>query len=724
MDTVKLIVQVDNMSCSSCVKTLSDGLSKMGGVKNVSVYLISKLVVLEYDPHAVAVDKIVNKIKLLGYEPSKYMEESLSNKEIYDVITSREKRTLFIKFLISSVLTIVLFMLSFFQKDGFSSFIISFFIWIYCGFHFHRGFYYSIKNKKFDMNSLVSISTTVGFIYNVFNYFYNYNSYHHAIHWHEIGMLVSFINFGKYLELFIKERSIQSVGSMLKMYPKFATIIDNNNIKKIDVKDIKEGDILLIKKGEQVAADSNIIEGETYVDESAFTGESNLIHKTKGDILYATTISMGDVVKARVCKTGKDTLFMQIFNLINNSQIKQTRISQKVDRVTNYFVPSVIIIATFASIFWFLRDGISTSVYIFSSVLVVACPCAMGLSVPIALFIGFTRASKSGFIINNPNILDDIRKINLVIFDKTGTLTYGLLNPSLIKIVDGDRQIYIPILKAILSYSSHILANNFVKYYKDVKSDCNVTDFKEFVGKGLMGKVDKNSVIVGNLSFLKENHIRIPKNIEDEVSNIFESHFLFAVNGILKGYIVFSDSLRENAKDIINEFKKKNIKVVIASGDKKSVVESIAKKLGIDEFYYEVLPQDKHSIVLKYKIMGYNVMMIGDGINDTAAISNADIGVALKRSSDIASVSSDIILIKEELSLIFKIMKLSYYINKIIKSNLLWAFGYNTVLIPIACGILRFFDGPFMPPYLSALAMSISSISVVLNSARLYRIRI
>ncbi|NLH38475.1 MAG: cadmium-translocating P-type ATPase [Elusimicrobia bacterium] len=722
MNTKKLVIYVEDIHCASCSQIITDSLSKMGGVNKVNVYLVSKIVSIEYDTDAVTANRIIDRIKSLGYTPSIQIEEDVLNESFYDKKNNAEKNTLFLKFILSLVSVIILFYAKYFYINGLASFLIGIFIWAYCAGHYHKGFLYSIKNFTFDMNSLVSISTTVSLIFNSIAFFYPDAVNQMEPHWHELAMLIAFINFGRYLELFVREKATSTASAMLKMYPKFANVLKDGEIKRVSVENINIGDIIVIKKGEQIPCDSTVINGETYVDESTFTGESNPVFKKKGDILYATTINTHGFIEARVEKTAKDTLFMQIVGLVRDSQIKKTKVSNRVDRITKYFVPSILIISLFFAVFWYLHDGLNMALLALSSVLIVACPCAMGLSVPIALFIGFTRASKSGFIINNPDTINEIKDINLVIFDKTGTLTKGELEPVEIKsIMDKDKFLYI--LKSAFTKSSHILADNFVRYYKDIKPG-DASDFNEIAGKGIVCKIDDKKAVIGNINFLKENGINIDNADEDYLLKSEFSYFALGFDNKFEGYVIMKDSLRENASEIINRFKQYGIKPVIASGDKKNIVQSIAKELGIDDYYYEVLPEEKHSIVLKYKMMGYKVMMIGDGLNDSAAISNSDIGIALKKGSDITATASDIILIKEDLSLIFKVIKLSKSIEKIIKENLFWAFGYNTILIPVAGGVLLLFGGPMMPPYLSAMAMSLSSISVVLNSMRLYRIKI
>ncbi|MEF3279696.1 MAG: cation-translocating P-type ATPase [Elusimicrobiota bacterium] len=725
MTNKKLVILVDDISCSNCVKKIEDNISKMGGVRKVNVYLVSKIISLEYDNDSTTSEKIINRIKNLGYNPLLKIEQDFSSKEFYAIEHQSIKKRLFVKFLLSIILTLTLIFLDFFKIEGIAPFLISFIIWLYCGWHFHKGFLGTIKNFEFDMDSLVSISTSAGFFYNSLVFFFPSFLNKHSLSWYDIGIIITFLNLGRYLEILIKDRSAMSPTSMIKSYPGFANIEVNGDVRKIKVEEVKEGDLLIIKKGEQVPADCMVVEGNTYVDESNFTGESNLIYKIKGDLMYATTINLGETVKAVAQKTGDDTLFMQIVSLVDSSQLKKTKISMMINRITAYFVPFVILISIASGIFWSIKSSIAEGIYVFSSVLVVACPCAMGLSIPIALFIGFTRASKSGFIINNPDVIDDIRKVNLVILDKPGTLTCGALDPTKVVCFRFSEYEFISLLKSVFSQSSNILARNFTKYYKDFKfSQYSVESFIEDPGKGMTCYLDGKKVIVGNIEFMLENGVGVPVDIKEEILNLNLSHFLLSIDGRLEGYVIFSDRLRENTCQLIKEFERRGIKIVIASGDSKEIVANIAKDIGVKEYYAPVLPQDKHSIVLKYKILGYNVMMVGNGLNDTAAISNADVGVALKRGSDIVATSSDIILIKEDLSQIFKMMDLANAIRKIISQNLIWAFAYNILLIPVAMGALKFLCGFTLPPYLSVIAMILSSISVIINSMRLYKIKI
>lgn len=720
----KAVIATEDITCSACALKIEESISKMGGVESVSVHVATKTVVVKYDEDAVALARIQNKIRELGYNPSAVFENYLNISQISDKISKSESSYYLVKFLVSAVISLILFFD--FNLADFTLFLIVGFSWLYGGWHFHKGFYYSLKNKSADMNTLVSLSSTVMFLYISFFFFFPEASHlaDHSFRWHEIPMLLTFINLGKFLETKSKHNVGKAVNELNSLFPKFAVKVGRDaSLSQIKASEIAVGDVLLVKPGCQAPVDGVIIEGSSYFDLRFLTGESEPVFKKEGDFLYAGSLNFSGAVKMKAEKVGSEMMLSKLASLINEAQSIKINIQKTVDKISSYFVPAVVFIAFFSGFLW-LDDGLDYAVNAFASVLAVSCPCAMGLSVPVAIMVGYTRALKLGFAINNPLVLENFSKIDTVLLDKTGTLTSGKLCISDLKPLNVSRKEFLSLLLTAETCSEHLFSDairNFclAENIESLKAD----NFKSFPGLGVSVEIGGEKVIAGNADFMKKNGIDFSIH-EKETDNHQGPVIMLARKGIYLGYVCLEDKLRENAKDLVESFRKAKIEPIIVSGDKKNSVEKVATLLGIDKYYYGVKPDEKHSVVLKYKSYGRHVMMIGDGINDSAALNEADIGVAVRGSADLTHSVSDMVLLRDDISLILKIISLSEKIKNIIKQNLFWAFSYNVILIPIAAGALHPFNGFTMKPYMAAMAMGLSSVSVVFNSLRLLKMKI
>ncbi|PIS47730.1 MAG: copper-translocating P-type ATPase, partial [Elusimicrobia bacterium CG08_land_8_20_14_0_20_51_18] len=719
----KAIIPIEGIYCSACVSKIESALMKTGGVDSVSVHLAGKTAIVKYDADAVSAEKITAKIKELGYEPLAALESYLQSEEISGLSAQREKSLFLRKFLLAAFFSGVLSYDYFFPLSDYTLFLLTGFVWLYCGWHFHAGFARALRNRSADMNVLVSLSTSAAFFYSSAAVFLPGVFYSHEIHpqWHETAMLIAFINLGKYLEARSKAKAGEAVNALLRVAPKFATLIRENGTREtVKAEEIKKGDKLLVRPGQQAPVDGRVLEGTSFFDESMLTGESAPVSKNAGDTVYAGSINRTGVLTVTAENVGEDMLLMKIARLVRESQAVKINIQHKVDKISAYFVPAVFLVAVTAAAVWFRESGLAMSVNVFATVLAAACPCAMGLSVPMAVMLGFTRASRIGFLINNPNVLENFEKIDTVIFDKTGTLTKGELSLLEIKpagIKDGE---FLKLLLTAELNSEHPFAEAVRKhcFSKNIEP-CEILESEAVPGKGFRAKTGEGEILAGTAGFMAGKGVKIPVSVAGELAKEARQVVLLASAGKFRGYAVFGDSLRGGIKEVIAEFRARGIQPVIASGDRRASVEAVAGELGVEDFYYEVLPQEKHSVVLKYKALGKKVMMIGDGINDSAAVNEADIGVSMKSSSDITLSASDIVLMRDDVSLLFKLLDLSVHIKKTIKQNLVWAFLYNIILIPVAAGVFYRATGFIFQPYMAALAMGLSSVSVVLNSLRL-----
>ncbi len=719
----KVIVPIEDISCAVCARKIETSVSKMGGVDSVTVFLPTKTAVIKYDEDAVTSDRIISKIKELGYTPCGLMENHINASYISDVYAKSETRKYFLKFIVSAFISAILFLdfdfsqLTFFVFTGFS--------WLYCGWHFHKGFYHSLKNKSADMNTLVSLSSSVMFAYiSFFVFFPNLLHFgHHFFHWHEVPMLLAFINFGKFLEEKSRSNVSKAINQIENLFPKFASKLENGKIEEVRANEIKVGDTIIIKPGQQVPVDGEVISGNSYFDLRFITGENAPVLRKKGDFLYAGSINSSGSVKVKALKVGEDMMLSKLASAIKEAQNIKINIQKNVDKISAYFVPIVIFIAFFSGFFW-LKEGMDFAINTFASVLVIACPCAMGLSVPLAVMLGYTKSIQLGFVINNPIVFENFSKIDVVLLDKTGVLTDGKMSVSFVKSVKISQDEFLRLLLTAQSSSENIFSTAVKNYClsKAIEPQ-DFISFQSFPGYGVKVEVEKGSILAGNMDFLRSNSVSF--NIhEKEISESDSPSILLSFNGEYLGYVSLEDPVRENAKSLVESFIKAKIKPIIVSGDKKNSVKKVADFLGIDEYYYEVKPDEKHSAVLKYKALGHKVLMIGDGINDSAALNEADIGVAMKNSAELTSSLSDIVLLSDDISKILNVINISENIRNIIRQNLFWAFVYNIILIPIAAGALYPISGFIMKPYMSALAMGLSSVSVVLNSLRLLKMKV
>lgn len=714
----RAVLEVKDISCSNCAFTIENHLKKIKGIFSVSVHVITKMVIVRYDSDNLDLEGIKSAIRSAGYTPGNVYETERSLKEFDETFVEEEKKY-FVKFLLAVIVSLFLFFVH--SVSDYMAFVLSFFVWVYCGWHFHKGFYYSIKNLSADMNTLVSLSSTVMLVYISYSAFYA--SHNHFFHWHEISMLIGFINLGKYFESKTKCDVSRSIKKIASFFPKTAIKVENGKEREIKVVEIKKGDIILLKPGMEVPVDGIIEEGTSYFDLRQITGESLPVFKKRGDFIYSGSINSSGAVKIKSVNVGEDTTIAKLINAISDAQSVKLNIQKKVDKISRYFVPSVIFIALVSAALWYRIDK-NMGVNVFAAILAVSCPCAMGLSVPIAAMVGLSRAIKLGFIINNPLVIENFSKADVVLLDKTGTLTEGDMNLSKIKPFKIEGMEFLKILLTAEYNSEHVFADSIKRYcrYKNIQN-YKIFDFKNYVGEGVECHSEIGTIKAGSPYFFDKNAIDFSVH-KKEINESIYPCVLLALEDKYMGYAVFKDPLRRNAKEVIKKFIELNIKPVVISGDRREVVKETANLLGIEEYYFELKPDEKQSVVLKYKMDGKKVMMIGDGINDSAAINEADIGISMKTSKEITSTVSDMVLLTDDISSVFKIIRLSENIKKIINQNLFWAFSYNIVLIPLSAGVLYHINGFFIKPYMAALAMGLSSVSVVLNSVRLLKIKI
>ncbi len=564
------------------------------------------------------------------------------------------------------------------------------------------------------MNLLVVIGTSAAYFYSLFVMFFPdlFPENMRHLYFEGAAAIITFVLLGRYLEVRSKNKATGFMKELLSLKPQKARIVVDGKELEIPAENLVVGDTVVVRPGEKIPVDGVITEGSCEVDQSMITGESMPVLKKVGDRVIGGTVNKTGVIYVRADRTGKDSVLSQIIKLLTEAQGKKPPIGRLADKITSFFVPVVLIISVIVFNLWYLiGDNLQLGFIAAVSVLIIACPCALGLATPIAVVVSVGRGAKEGILIKNPEVIEIVGKTNIAVFDKTGTLTEG--KPTVIKaeVLNEENLKY---LSALVKNSNHPLSVAIKNYLPDF--NIKVTDFHQIPGKGIEGRVNGIHVLIGSRSFLKE------KGLFDSQLEVFKDTGTVvygAVDGKLTAVFLIADRLRSESKEVISKLKKLGFKTVLLTGDSKDIGEKIGREIGIDEVYTELLPDDKFKIISQFQKKGSKVIFIGDGINDAPAMGKADVGIAVSGASDIAKEAGDIILLKNDLRLIVKSVVLSKETVKIIKQNLFWAYIYNTLGIPVAGGMLYPFTGILLKPVFAGIAMSISSVSVVFNALRL-----
>src|SRR5919202_915495 len=612
--------------------------------------------------------------------------------------------------------------------------------WI--GWRFYRGLWDGIKAKASNMDTLIAVGTTAAYLYSAMITIAPGYSPFKSVYFETAAIIITLILIGRLLETRTKERASYAVRKLLDLQPKMAKVLrqkeGGGNIVvevEIPIEQVQQGDIMIIRPGERIPTDGNVIDGSSSIDESAVTGESIPIDKTKGDEVIGATINKSGILKVRATKVGQDTVLSQIITLIEEARTGKAQMQRLVDQVAKYFVPGVLAIAIGVGLGWYFVGGIGLtfSLLAFVSVIIIACPCALGIATPAALMMGAGKGAENGILFKGGEYLEIAKKVKSVVFDKTGTLTKG--RPSITDIIDlsGLGEDEILRLAAIAeSGSEHPLGQAVVKYAKEkgvVVS--NPDSFEAVSGHGLRARYGDHTILIGNRKLMEDKAISVNETVDAELKQLEpqgKTATLVTVDNKIAGIIALADTIKDSAKQAVDSLKSIGIQVVMLTGDNEGTAKAVASKLGIDKVIAQVLPQEKEQIISELKKTNEpkkgSVAMVGDGINDAPALARADLGIAIGSGTDVAKETGGIILIKNDLRDVVTALELGRKTVSKIKQNLFWAFAYNTGLIPIAAGVLVPIIGPRMYewlPYLAAGAMAMSSASVVANSLLLGR---
>lgn len=716
----KVRLNISGMSCVNCSNAVERVANKIEGVSFAKVSFANGIGEFDIDSEN-TLEILKEKIKKLGYEIAFNADEFEKKQNAY----IRNLRDHFIMAVIISSAVMALEMLikpSYFINSV--VILLSSFVLFYNGKMFFSHAISSLKSRNYDMSVLVALGAGSAFLHSVFVFLFSefIPSDLNYLYVSGSAMIITFVLLGKFLEARSKSNAMSHLKTLMDMSPKVALLIKpDGQIVEVAVNDLKIGDVVVVKNGYAIPSDGVIIQGGAEIDMSALTGESLPMYKKVGDDVFSGTINTNGYISVRITKLSNQTLLSQILALLSDASTKKMPISRLADRVANVFVPSVIAISLVTFIAWVaITSNFTYAIISAVCVLIISCPCALGLATPIAVISALSRGAKGGVLIKNPEIIENIKDIKFAVFDKTGTLSRGEIS-----VVDSnlnDKEL--SLIAGVENLSEHPISKSIVRFakQKNVKIAKLSGEFKNIVGFGITYKDDSYEIIIGNKRLLESFDINLDKDDESKISEK-RGVVYCVINGNFVGYITIADEIRDEANDVISNLKELGITPVILSGDDVSVVSEVADKLGVDKFYSNTLPDEKFNI-LKDMQKDAKVMFVGDGINDSLCLKQADVGIAMSSGSDIAKSAGDVVLIKNNLRDVIFMLSLGKKSIMIIKQNLFWAFIYNLVCIPVAAGVLYPAFGILLNPMFGALAMCFSSVNVVLNSIRLRFLKI
>ena len=733
--------KVEGMSCSACANRVERITKKIDGVESANVNFATEKLTVRVDAEKVRYSDIKLAVDKAGFKLIKEDDEVKEASKKKD-----ESKLLLNRFIFSLIFTVPLLIISMGHmvgmplpsiidpmKNPLNFALVQLVLTIpvmVAGYKFYKIGYKNLFKLSPNMDSLIAIGTSAAVAYGLFAIYKILNGEtHYAMHlyFESAVVILTLITLGKYLEAVSKGKTSEAIKKLMGLAPKTATIIKNGKEVSIPIEEVIVGDIILVKPGEKLPVDGEIIEGSTSIDESMLTGESIPVEKNIGSTVIGASINKAGFIKYKATKVGKDTALAQIVKLVEEAQGTKAPIAKMADIIAAYFVPTVMALAIIAAVGWLIA-GESTvfALTIFISVLVIACPCALGLATPTAIMVGTGKGAENGVLIKGGEALETTYKIDTIVFDKTGTITEG--KPKVTDIIcNGIKEEEVLVLAASAEKGSeHPLGEAIVREAEDRSLEFkSLEHFKAVPGHGIEVTIEGKDILLGNKKLMIENNINIESlHVEsDRLATEGKTPMYIAINNKLSGIIAVADTVKENSKAAIEELKKMNVNVAMITGDNKKTAEAIAKSVGIDIVLAEVLPEDKANEVKKLQGQNRKVAMVGDGINDAPALVQADVGIAIGSGTDVAIESADIVLMKSDLKDVVTAIRLSKATIKNIKENLFWAFGYNVLGIPVAMGVLHIFGGPLLNPMIAAAAMSFSSVSVLLNALRLKKFK-
>ena len=729
---------VTGMSCASCARTVENALNKNEDIK-ASVNIATEKVNIEYDENKYNFEKIKKIVENSGYG----LVETLSEEEKMQMYEDKIK-SLRNKLILAAVFAIPLMYISMGhmmgihlpdivnpKKNAAIYSIVQLLLTIpvvYAGKDFFIHGFKNLVRKSPTMDSLIAMGASAAIIYSLYATYMTITvdpEYHMNLYFESAGTIITLILLGKLLEARTKGQTSSAIKKLIGLQPKKAKIIENGVEKEVLIENIKVGDIIVVKPGEKIAVDGKIVNGNTSVDESMITGESIPVSKNIGDKVIGGSINKNGSIQFEATEIGKDTVLSQIIKLVEEAQGSKAPISRMADIVAGYFVPIVIMIATITGIVWFISgSGLTAALTFFISVLVIACPCALGLATPTSIMVGTGKGAENGILIKSGEALETAHKIKTVVLDKTGTITKGKPVLTDLKVYSNfDENEILQLAASAENNSEHPLAEAIVNGAKEKNVEFKQYDkFRAMPGYGIRATIDEKEIQIGNRKLMASRKISTEAAEKDYeiLSNEGKTPMFISVNNELAGLIAVADVVKETSKEAVEKMHKLGLKVIMLTGDNEKTAKYIAKEVGIDRVIGEILPFQKSEEVKKLQEAGEFVAMVGDGINDSPALAQANVGIAIGSGTDVAIESADIVLIRNDLNDVAGAIALSKATITNIKENLCWAFFYNVIGIPFAAGIFyAFFNGPKLDPMIAAFAMSLSSVSVLMNALRL-----
>lgn len=746
-------LDIQGISCQSCVNRIEKKVGSLPGVDSICVNLATNKGSVQYDPDKIKLSEILEAISKLGFKGNKIEDVSADKVELeHDKFLKQE----FLRFKVSIFFSVLIFYISMGSMIGLPipniispdtnplNFALIQLVLSIPVIIVNRKFYSSgMKNliaKSPNMDSLIAIGTGSAILYSLYSTYKIATGHIHYAHtlYYESGVVIlALIMLGKYLETVSKGKTSEAIKKLMNLKSKQATLIRGDKFVLVDIEEVEIGELLLVRPGESIPVDGEIIEGQSSIDESMLTGESIPVEKTVGDKVFGASINKNGTLKIKATAVGKNTVLSQIISLVEKAQTTKAPIAKIADKVSGYFVPVVMSIATIAGLTWYylgvknivpLNQAPSIfALTIFVSVMVIACPCSLGLATPTAIIVGTGRGAELGILIKSGEALEKAHKINTIVFDKTGTLTVG--KPQVTDIDILSKYSYNEILRFAASleqYSEHPLGEAIVNHAKekDIQLSKKIDNFKSITGQGIYGELEGKIIIIGNNKLMKSYDIS--SDYEETIKNFAKNGktpMYMSIDGEIAAIIAIADTLKPETIEVIKELKEKKYNLAMITGDNHLTAQAIGEKIGMDIIFSEVTPEQKYSKVKELQEQGYNVAMVGDGINDSPALVQANIGIAIAGGTDIAIESADIVLMKKDLKDVITTLELSNAVIKNIKENLFWAFIYNTVGIPLAAGIFYPWTGHLLNPMIAGFAMAMSSVSVVSNALRLKKFK-
>lgn len=728
----KIILSIDGMTCSACSNGLEKYLNKQDGIISASVNLVMANAIIEYNETKLNQEKIEEFVKKAGFK---------SLGEFKEINTNTRSKQEKVKFIVFTVLAILLMYISmghmvnlpvipFLDPHSFTAnYMISLLVLTICfiiyGFDIIRNGYKNLIHKTPNMDTLVGIGVITSFLYSLYNMYLVFKgntSLAMNLYFESSSIVIYFIKLGRYIDGLSKDKTKEAISKLVKITPNKAVIKINGKLKEVTLDEIHKGDIVVCRAGEKIAVDGEIIEGKAHFDESFITGESKPQTKEIGNKVIAGSLNYDGYIEYKAERIGKESTVSEIVKLVVEASNTKAPIAKVADTVSGYFVPFVIVLAILTFIVYLIMgQSFEIAITTFVTILVVVCPCSLGLATPLAIIVSEGLCASNGILIKKSEILENACKTNVIVFDKTGTLTYGKLKIAEVKnYSDMPEKELLQIVGSIESKTTHPIGKAFTEYLDENKiQKLEVKEFGNVAGYGIIGKVNNKKIIIGNSKILENYHIEnIYIKEEKELASKGNSIIYVVQEEKILALIGVNDIIRNEAKDSIKDLLSMEIETVMLTGDNFETAEKIAEELGIEKAIANVLPKEKSDVIKKLKEENKFVMMCGDGINDSPALANSDIGVSVNSGTDIAMDSSNVILTKNDLSSIIKLIDISKKTMRNIKQNLFWAFFYNCLMIPIAMGMLKPF-GIFINPMIASLAMVLSSITVILNTLRL-----